>query len=203
MIRTPQRAVIEAFIPLIGFFWWNWPFSFIVFFFVMDLLVREISLHISARKIHLTQGGSTKSWQKKGGLSSSLVLLTSAGWLLLLILLVPNFDFGQEIWSFLTYTEMGIQQGWVLIPLLVLSVFASYKMEFLRFDLHRKISQTGWWKPQIQTATGQAIAMVLAWVIYPIQELFAVLWVAATPLLIQKSLDFMQSRSSKPNERSR
>lgn len=202
MIRTPQRAVFEAFIPLIGFFWWSWSFAFIVFFVVLDLMVRELSLHLSARKINQTQGGSKESWKKLGSFSSLLIFTTALGYLLLLAVLQEGFSFSAEIWSFLTYTEMGIQQGWVLIPILILSVYASYKLEFLRFEFHKKVSQSSWWKPQIQTAFGQIIAMVIAWLVYPFGELYAVLWVAATPLFIQKTLDFLSKRSSKPNGQS-
>ncbi|MCT4562152.1 MAG: hypothetical protein N4A41_12340 [Crocinitomicaceae bacterium] len=203
MIRNQQRAVVEAFIPLLGYFWFQWSLSYIVFFLMLDLIAREISLHISANKIYKTQGGKPTNWIRKGGLSSCLVVATIAGWLLLMKFQVKGFVLADQLWNFLAEKEWGISQGWLLVPLIVLSVISSFKLEFLRFELHKKVNQTGWWKPQVFAAKSQALSMIFAWMIYPLGELFVVLWIAATPLISQKIADFIRSRSSTPNGLSR
>jgi hypothetical protein len=45
--------------------------------------------------------------------------------------LVPTIDFTKEMLAFWKYKDMGIEQGYFLLPLIVIAGYQRYKMEFL------------------------------------------------------------------------
>ena len=41
----------DAVIPLLGFFVWNWNIYFILLFYLLDLLVKEVVIHFKSNRI--------------------------------------------------------------------------------------------------------------------------------------------------------
>jgi hypothetical protein len=138
----------DALIPLLGFFLWDWSLYFIVLFYLLDLLTREILLHVKSGRIR--KGKKTKnnllSWVKMGTLSF-LGLLSS---IVLIHLTMPNIaqDFNPilEIDAFWNYEEMGIKQGYLLVPLIAFMGFQQYKTEFIVPKLYESLSIEALWK---------------------------------------------------------
>ena len=57
--------------------------------------------------------------------------------------------FRDEILAFLSYEEMGIQQGYVLIPLVLFVSFQQYKMEFLMRAKYKTSTVKTVWRKHI------------------------------------------------------
>ena len=101
-------------LPLLGFLFWDWGFYFIVLFFVFDNVIRSIFL--SKRVKNLPSMNVNRRFALKG---ISITFLELCLLHLLVFLTLAPIEFFQEIWAFLSYEELGIAQGVLLIPLLV------------------------------------------------------------------------------------
>lgn len=143
-----SQNIAEAIIPLLGFYYWGWSWYFILLFLILDAIAKIFILHLKSRKIYATQGGekSKAVWIKSGAVSFGIDLFI----LVLLHLMYSfnheSFNVGQEIISFLSYEELGLAQGWIFIPLIILNVWMQYKFTFLKLKLHTKIQISGLWK---------------------------------------------------------
>lgn len=125
------QLIADAAIPLMGYFLWSWDLYFIVLFYLIDYFSNEIFLHIKSKKIVDYSGKDSTSWLRKG-LASGLFFL---GVLTLAHLaiqgIVPGINFKQELINFWTYKDLGIEQGYILVPLIILVGYQRYRMEFL------------------------------------------------------------------------
>jgi hypothetical protein len=61
------------------------------------------------------------------------------------------FDLLKSTWEFLSYKEMGIAQGIILIPLLIYAGFAQYKMQFLLSGEFQTTKPSEIWELHFQT----------------------------------------------------
>jgi len=144
------QAVGDLAIPLLGYFFWNWDFYFILLFYILDLLVSSAFTFIKVHQVNKHRNTIHFSWK----------------WLLLTILMVsvsfylifqampmidPEFDFLRDTWNFLAYEEMGIAQGILLLPLLIYGGYMQYKMQFLMNGKFRAVSQEEVWKQHFTT----------------------------------------------------
>jgi hypothetical protein len=141
------QLIAEAILPVLGFYYWNWSWYFILLFYILDVAAKEVILNLQANKIYKTQGGDQirKTWKKSSGQS---VLLGAAVLIMLHVLQflrVPNFSISKETISFLGHEEMGIAQGIILVPLIVLNVWMQYKMNFLKMNRHFKTKMAVMW----------------------------------------------------------
>jgi hypothetical protein len=138
----------DTIIPLLGFFLWEWDLYFIVLYFILELIFSEVFLHLKISKIHTFQK-ENKSWMLYGiigGIALIIViLLIHFGFLLL----NPTIDFPQQIFLFISYEDMGIAQGYILFPLLLISGYQKYKLEFIRMKKHETSSIQSLWKSQL------------------------------------------------------
>lgn len=125
------QLIGDAVIPLLGFFWWNWSLYFIVIFYLLDYLSNEVILNLKSKKIITFQEIDSKIWVKKASLSFLLFLLGIVLVHLSMKMMHPKIDFYKEFIQFLSYKDMGIAQGYFLIPLIALVGYQRYKMEFL------------------------------------------------------------------------
>jgi hypothetical protein len=106
----------DALLPLVGFFFWDWGFYFITLFFLFDLGIRTLFLN---KKIALLPSiVLPKGFFLKG---IGLVILEVSLLHLLVYFSINPISFTAEIWAFLSYEELGIAQGILLIPLLFLN----------------------------------------------------------------------------------
>jgi hypothetical protein len=118
--------------PLMGYFFWNWNFYFILLYFILDQVARTIFL---PWRLKLTQ---LKQLEKIKMIAQSSILLFSELFLIHLFLkvLIPDIHFQKEISNFIHYSDMGIEQGYILLPLLILG-------EWLRMKQDLKIGLVG------------------------------------------------------------
>lgn len=140
----------EAIIPLVGFFLWGWSLYFILLFYIIDVFVAEFLLHLKTKKINnYAEKITQKEWILLGSISGgSLIVLLCAIYFSLKII-YPTIDFKSETWAFLSYEEMGIAQGVILIPLIVFMGYSSYKSEFLLPQLYKSIAPQSLLKSRI------------------------------------------------------
>jgi hypothetical protein len=142
---TPKKAILfqtlmEALLPVLGYFYWNWDASFILLFYLIDwILFWTLSLLKARKRIQFSGNVSEKQEAGKHlGIGFLCILSTS----LAVFYLLPNihtaFSWTERIWAFLSYSDMGIQQGFILIPLMILSGYLVYKQQFLIPQLFRK-----------------------------------------------------------------
>lgn len=142
---TPKRALlfqtlVEGLIPVLGYFYWNWDASFILLFFLIDwCLFWSLSLAKAKKRIQFSGSIAEKHLAVKHLTIAFLCILSTS---LAVFYLLPNihthFAWKERIWAFLTYSDMGIQQGIILIPLMILSGYLAYKQQFLLPQLYRK-----------------------------------------------------------------
>lgn len=139
--------VSDAIIPLLGLFVWNWSLYFILLFYLLDLTAREVLTHFKTREIYRAQGlKNTQKWQRKGLLSGILfvtvvaIIHTAVWWM------NRDIHFPNEIVSFLKYEELGIQQGYILLPLIAYAAYAQYRMSFLMPGKARNVLMDSLWK---------------------------------------------------------
>ncbi len=137
----------DTIIPLLGYFLWEWNLYFIVLYFILELIFSEAFLHLKFAKIYTFQKVN-KSWLLPGITDffalTSLIFLMHVGF----TFLIPTIDFKTQISLFLSYEDMGIAQGYILFPLLFISGYQKYKMEFLRLKKYETDTIQNLWKSQ-------------------------------------------------------
>ncbi len=143
------QILLESLIPMLGFYFWNWSLYFILLFYFLDLVADEVITNLKSKAINKEQklAYSRKiTWP-----TLSLLMLTLIVFLIHvnMIQLVPGIDFAEEAYLFWTYTELGVQQGYVLLPLVFVAAFQKYKIEFLRPRKYRWIVHNDLWRQHI------------------------------------------------------
>lgn len=139
-------------IPILGFWLWNWSLYFILLFYILDLFASEMVVYLKINKIKkVGRVDELKSPTLTFALISFLfltvcIILFHIG----ILVLHPDINFKNEVWSFLTYKELGIQQWVLLFPLVVLMAISSFKMEFVvpKLFLHQKEKEV--WKARLK-----------------------------------------------------
>ena len=126
----------DGILPLLGFFYWDWSLYFILLFYFLDLITKEVLLHLKTNKVkiaqHHNESSFNKKWWLKGSLSFFILVLSIVLIHIIIHIIHPNFSASKEVIAFLTYTEMGIPQGIILIPLIVLMGYVQFKNEFIK-----------------------------------------------------------------------
>ncbi len=183
-----SQHIAEAIIPILGFYFWNWSWYFILLFYILDATAKEIIIHLKSKKIYQTQGGdqSLIVWEKNGFKSAALAILTLVVLHFMYYINHKNVSFTQEIIAFLSYREMGISQGWVLVPLVGLNVWMQYKFTFLKFGLHTKLTLTSLWKEHVQFRNFYLLSTLIGLGLHSVFQFqdVAFVWVAiALPFL--------------------
>lgn len=141
------QLIGDALIPLLGFFLWNWSLYFILLFYIIDMLLAEVVMHLKTKKTLQERSAEKKSiWIKQGILSTVLFSVNCVLVHLAMQVLHPTIDFQKEALAFWSYKDMGIEQGYILLPLLILVAYQKYKMEFLMPALYKTINLQGMWK---------------------------------------------------------
>ena len=139
------QAAADAAIPLMGFFLWEWSLYFILLFYLLDLFASEIIAHLSARKIRV-YNGQKKLDVKQSMISLVLFVVTLFVVHVFVAAAVPGIDFKKEALAFWSYEDMGIAQGYVLIPLILFVAIQRYRMEFLMRGKFRILQASNFWQ---------------------------------------------------------
>lgn len=113
-------------LPLMGYFLWNWSLYFIMIYFMLDQLSRTVFL---AWRLKLTNLNSRK---KSNIFVRSILLLLFEVFLIHVFIksIQPAIQFKKEILNFIHYSDMGIEQGYILLPLLILGEWFRLKYDF-------------------------------------------------------------------------
>ena len=136
-IEITSALIGDVALPLAGFFFWDWGFYFIALFFLFDISFRSVFLN---KRVKLLPSMVFENrFVLKGVLLTVFEILALH---ILVILSISSIDFVSEFWSFLMYQEIGVAQGVVLLPLLILNEFMRIRNEqkmkvpqHVRFDI--------------------------------------------------------------------
>ncbi len=183
----------DALIPLLGFFVWDWSLYFILLFYFLDLIAREVITHLKTKKIYAEQGlTNTSKWTRFGMLSAGLLMLSFMLIHNAMRVIQPGIDFIEEARLFWEYKELGIQQGFLLIPLVGYAAYAQYKMQFLMLGRARTTLMDTVWKQHIKSLlfiiVGAVFSIGLAFV-FPVSEVVFVLGIVLAAALFTLFLD--------------
>ena len=112
-------------LPLIGFFFWDWGFYFIALYFLIDQFAKQVFLlpRLVSAQVILPQ---------KAIIFAKSMLLFLFQILMILLInyqLNPHFNLFQESINFIMYKDMGIQQGFILVPLLFAAEWLKLKTD--------------------------------------------------------------------------
>jgi len=146
------QTLLEALIPIIGYFEWGWDLSFILLFYLIDWLLAFGILIAKGRKRFSYSKNQPERLEliKQSIIGFILLLIACLGIAQSLVFLHPSFNWLQRIVEFMTYEEWGIQQGYVLIPLIVLNGIMVYRQQFIMPARFRKVDMKHITRPFIQ-----------------------------------------------------
>lgn len=145
------QVISDALIPVLGYVFWEWDLFFILLYYLLDLLVSEVFMHLKTRSVRMKQGGDM--FQSMGYIAVGMVLITTVLLLVRIFILQlhPEMNIQEEIIAFWQYKDMGIEQGFLLIPLVVIVGYQRYKMEFIAPRLNERISVKELWKGHLKS----------------------------------------------------
>jgi hypothetical protein len=109
-----QRLIAEVLFPLMGILFWDWTLNFIVWFYAIDLILTALVNVVRNRKTILP---------------FEIALPFAELSLLFLIIFISSNGIGASFFAFLSYKDMGIAQGYFLVPILLLNEWLKWKME--------------------------------------------------------------------------
>ncbi len=139
----------DALIPLAGYFWWDWNMYFILLFYLLDYISSEIFLHVKSKKIQSSQNTPVEIWIKNAIISGFLLVFSVLSVHFAMLRVSPGIQFTDELLRFWRYKDLGIEQGYILIPLIFLVGFQRYKMEFVNTAQFKKVQMKELWKQHI------------------------------------------------------
>jgi len=141
----------EALIPVLGFFLWDWGLYFILLFYFIDILAQEVIMHLKSKKIIGAQNNAnSSSWLKSGALSAFVVLAMISLIHVAMFYIDPSIDFMKQIEAFWTYKEMGVQQGYLLLPLVGLMAYVQFRTDFLMVKMEESVVLETIWKKHLK-----------------------------------------------------
>lgn len=141
----------EALIPVLGFFLWDWGLYFILLFYFIDILAQEVIMHLKSKKIIGAQNNAnSSSWLKSGALSAFVVLAMISLIHVAMFYIDPSIDFMKQIEAFWTYKEMGVQQGYLLLPLVGFMAYVQFRTDFLMVKMEESVVLEVIWKKHLK-----------------------------------------------------
>ena len=111
-------------LPLAGFLFWDWGFYFISLFFLFDLFFR--TLFLRRRLTPLNELKNRNRILFRGFIYSFIEIILIH---CIVTSVFVHLKIGDSFLAFLTYEELGIPQGAVLLPLLLLNEFMKIRNE--------------------------------------------------------------------------
>lgn len=173
------QILLEAALPILGFFMWNWSLYFILLFYLFDLLANELTVQLKAFQINKYHGGRSRiDWLKNAIVSLAILGISVLFIHIGMRLEHPEIDFIKEAIAFWTYEELGIQQGYLFLPLVFYMAYQEYKMLFLMPARYRTVSMKELWKShnynRVLLLLGSVLGCVILYVT-PLPEIAVVL----------------------------
>lgn len=127
------QTILETVIPVVGYFAWHWDLSFILLFYLLDaLLALGIFVAKGTKRLQFSKLNAEKQLFVKR-LLISFILFSAAitGIAMAVIVIHPGLHWPERIWAFLTYKDMGIEQGYILVPLIIMNGILVYRQQFI------------------------------------------------------------------------
>lgn len=115
-IEVISALLGDVALPLIGFLFWDWGFYFISLFFLFDLIFRTLFIKRRLKPIDELKNRNTIIFKAFLFTFLEVILIHC-----IVVGVFPHTNIGDSFIYFLTYEEMGIAQGVVLLPLLLLN----------------------------------------------------------------------------------
>ncbi len=148
----------DLIIPVLGFIFWDWSLYFILLFILLDMITKEVIMHAKAYHVLKLLPDAKLQWLKKSVLNTvffvSFLLLVHVA----VMQVFPTLVFTAEWWRFWTYEDLGIQQGYVLFPLLAVSGYMQFKQSFVLTNMATKLTMSELWIPQIKLNVWRVVA---------------------------------------------
>jgi hypothetical protein len=148
----------DLIIPILGFIFWDWSLYFILLFIFLDMSTKEVVMHAKAYYVDKLHPNGKVNWLKKSVVNTvffmSFLLLVHVA----VLQVFPTLKFTSEWWRFWTYEDLGIQQGYVLLPLLAVSGYMQFKQSFVLPNMAAKLTMSELWSPQIKLNVWRVLA---------------------------------------------
>lgn len=142
------QVFLESLIPLFGFFLWDWNLYFILLYYFLDLIADEVIMYFKTKAINAVNPSQNKITYP---VLSAMVLILGVYLIhLAMIRIHPEIDFKNEVIRFWTYKELGVQQGYLLFPLIALAAYQNYRTGFLLSGKVKKVTQEYLWREHIK-----------------------------------------------------
>ncbi len=124
--------IFELLIPLLLYFLWNWELHFILLFAYIDIIAAIVISYLKERKIELYKTNQIKNAHIN--LSKNLIFgFLGIVFLELTVLnLYPEIDLSDSWVKFLLFEEMGLPQGVIIFPLIILLNWQQFQMTFIK-----------------------------------------------------------------------
>lgn len=108
-----STLVGDVALPLMGYLLWNWNLYFILLFFLLDQLARVVLLQWRMKLTDLSSSKKRNQLLKASFLFLSELIIIHA----VIFFQNPSIVFLEEFARFFHYKDMGIEQGYILFPL--------------------------------------------------------------------------------------
>jgi len=136
------QIILESAIPLMGFYLWSWNLYFILLFYMMDMVADECITVLKGRdviRVGRAQWSKSAFWFIASGFA---MMLTFGIIHFFLYVMNPQMNFQAELVRFWTYKELGLEQGYLLMPLVMFAAYQKYNVEYRRVKAYLKIDMT-------------------------------------------------------------
>lgn len=143
---------LEASIPLLGFFFWEWSLYFILLFYFLDLIAAEAIMHLKSHRIAKFRNTeqAVREWRVRAVFSGIVLIIGVVIIHGAMLFIQEGIHFWNETVAFWNYEEMGIKQGYLFVPLILLLSYQQYKMEFLMPARYRAYQMKDIWATHTQ-----------------------------------------------------
>ena len=131
-IEKISTLIGDVALPLMGYFLWNWNLYFILLFFLLDQLARVVLLPWRMKLTDLSTAEKRNQLLKANFLLLTEVIIIHS----VIYFQSPSIEFGEEFGRFFHYKDMGIEQGYLLLPLVFLG-------EWMRINNELKMNIVG------------------------------------------------------------
>lgn len=184
------QLALEASIPLMGYFLWDWSLYFILLFYLLDIVASELIIHFKAKRIYQYQNSRAvlNSWVSHGLIS---LVVFSVVLIMIHIAMMgfqPGIDFYKEAVAFWNYKDLGIKQGYLFVPLVLLMNWQQFKIDFVYTARHRTTEMKILWKQHLIGNVIIVAAALVSWVIIQFVALNELVFIISilTGILIYK-----------------
>lgn len=188
------QLITEATIPLYGIFIADWSFSFLIYFFLFDLIFYVILECIKIQKA--TKYQTNKAFNIVKFLPLIILSLVTIAMVFIVRENIETSTITESFSTFFFQKEMGIPQGFLLLPLLFLTGFQHYKLVFVKQAIFTSVAISS-----LQTACRNNLLLLLAsmGIALFLFEIWAVpgIWIMASFVILRMAWGLLLPNSTK------